>query len=186
MKKIVLTFGLLSGLLLSAMLLLSIPLWDRIGMDSAELLGYTTMVAAALFIYFGVRRYRDDVAGGTVSFGRGFLVGMLIAVVANACYTVTWETVFFTRDGFGAEFVARYQEQALAEARAKGASEADLARQRTEMAWWTERYQNPAFNAAITFVEPMPVALVFALGSAGILSRRRRRRVGAAGVAQTV
>ena len=35
-------------------------------------------------------------------------------------------------------------------------------------------YRNPFFNAAITFCEPLPVALVFALASAGILSRRRK------------
>ncbi len=35
-------------------------------------------------------------------------------------------------------------------------------------------YQNPVINSAITFVEPLPVGLVLALVSAGILSRKRR------------
>jgi hypothetical protein len=35
-------------------------------------------------------------------------------------------------------------------------------------------YENPVFNSAITFMEPLPVALVIALVSAGILSRRRK------------
>jgi hypothetical protein len=35
-------------------------------------------------------------------------------------------------------------------------------------------YQNPAINAAITFLEPLPVALVLTLVSAGVLSRRRK------------
>ena len=34
-------------------------------------------------------------------------------------------------------------------------------------------YQNPAVNAAITFIEPLPVGLVITLVSAGILRRRR-------------
>jgi hypothetical protein len=35
-------------------------------------------------------------------------------------------------------------------------------------------YHNPLFNAAMTFLEPLPVALVFSLMTAGVLSRRRR------------
>jgi hypothetical protein len=34
-------------------------------------------------------------------------------------------------------------------------------------------YHNPIFNSAITLMEPLPVAIVFALVSAGVLSRRR-------------
>ena len=35
-------------------------------------------------------------------------------------------------------------------------------------------YKNPLVNVGITFLEPLPVALVVALVSAGVLSRRRR------------
>ena len=39
---------------------------------------------------------------------------------------------------------------------------------------YTEMYKNPAINAAMTFVEPMPVGLIIALVSAGLLSRRKK------------
>ncbi len=35
-------------------------------------------------------------------------------------------------------------------------------------------YKNPAINAGMTFLEPMPVALIVAFVSAGVLSRRRK------------
>jgi hypothetical protein len=53
MRKTVLTFGLISGVVLSAMLLLTLPFQDDIGLGTAEIIGYTTMVAASLLIYFG-------------------------------------------------------------------------------------------------------------------------------------
>ena len=34
-------------------------------------------------------------------------------------------------------------------------------------------YRNPAYNAAMTLLEPLPVALIIALVSAGVLSRGR-------------
>ena len=181
MKRIVLTFGLLSGLVMSAMMVATIPLWDRLSMDASMVLGYTTMVAAALLIYFGVRRYRDE-AGGSVSFGRAFGVGLLIAAVAGTCYTATWEVIYAAR---GEEYMARMQEKAIEKARADGASEAEVERTRAELARFVEQYRNPLVNVAYTFLEPLPVGLIAAAISAGVLTRRRRG-VGAAGVAQTV
>ena len=96
MKKTVLTFGLIAGGILSVMMVLSIVFFaDAIGFDRGEIVGYTSMVVAFLLIFFGVRAYRDNVAGGTVSFGRAFAVGGLIAVVASACYVATWEVIYF-------------------------------------------------------------------------------------------
>ena len=44
MKKTVLTFGLISGAILSAMMLTTLPFLDRIGFDRGEIIGYTSMV----------------------------------------------------------------------------------------------------------------------------------------------
>lgn len=175
MKKTVWTFGLISGCILSAMMLLTIPFMDRIGYDRGMVIGYTTMVLAFLLVYFGVRSYRDNVAGGTVGFGRAMAVGSLIVVIASACYVVTWEVVYFN---FAPDFVANMQAHMLEEVRASGASAEEIQRRVVEMQEFAEMYQNPAINAAITFLEPLPVGIVFALFSAGILSRRRRSEQG--------
>jgi hypothetical protein len=66
MKKTVVIFGLLSGAVSSLLMLLSVPLLDRIGFDNGAILGYTGMVMAFLLVFFGVRSYRDNVAGGTL------------------------------------------------------------------------------------------------------------------------
>jgi hypothetical protein len=171
MRRVVLTYGLIAGALLSLMLAVSVALWDRIGFDRAMVVSYTTMVAAFLLVYVGVRSYRDTVAGGTIGFGRAFGVGLLIAVVASLCYVVTWEIIYF---GFASDFMERYAEHALAKARAGGATEAELAAQAGEMRRYAELYANPFFNAAITFLEPLPVSVLMSLVSAVLLRRRAR------------
>jgi hypothetical protein len=177
MRKIVLTFGLIAGAVLSAMMLVTLPLHDRIGNDAALLVGYTTMVAASLLIYFGVRRYRDTVGGGRVSFGRALVVGALIGAVSGACYTATWEAIYFGA-GMGRDYIAKYQAAELEKTRAGGATAAQLEAKRAEMARFAEMYKNPVVNAAMTFLEPLPVTVVIALISAGVLSRRPKRRPG--------
>ncbi|HEX5817335.1 MAG TPA: DUF4199 domain-containing protein [Gemmatimonadales bacterium] len=178
MRKIVLTYGLIAGAILSAMLVLTIPFQDEIGFDVGAIVGYTTMVAAFLLIYFGVRTYRDEVAGGRVSFGQAFKVGLLIMVVASACYVATWEVIYFN---FAPDFSEKYTAYALDEAREEGATEAELAEQAKEMAEFNEMYRKPLVNIAITFLEPLPVGLLFTLVSAGLLSRKRREDAVAAG-----
>ena len=171
MKKTVWKFGLISGALLSAMMAATIPFQDEKGFDHSLLVGYTTMVLSFLLIYFGVRSYRDNVGKGTVRFGRALAVGSLIGLIASACYVATWEVMYFK---FMPDFMTRYGAHELEKARAEGASEAALAQKKMELDKFEKLYQNPAINVAYTFLEPLPVALVIALVSAGVLSRRSR------------
>jgi len=170
-KKIVLTFGLIAGGILSVMMLVTLPFHDAIGNDAGMVIGYTSMVLAFLLIYFGVRSYRDHVAGGRVSFMKALGVGALIALVASACYVVTWEVVYF---GGKSDYIEKYQARELEKMRATGASEDQVALKKEEMRKFAEMYRNPLFNSALTLMEPLPVGIVFALASAGILSRRRK------------
>jgi len=175
MKKTVLTFGLISGAILSVMLLVTIPFHDTLGFDKSEIIGYTSMVLAFLLIFFGVRSYRDNVAGGGVSFGRAFGVGALIALVASLCYVATWQVVYFK---LAPDYGTKYKAHVLEQARMDGESEAAIAQKKVEMDKFEKLYRNPAINAAITFMEPLPVALIVAIVSAGMLSRRRKDGLG--------
>ena len=171
MKKTVWTFGLISGVLVSALMAATIPFQDENGFDHSLILGYAIIVLSFLLIYFGVRSYRDNVGKGTVRFGRALAVGSLIGLIASACYVATWEVMYFK---FMPDFMTRYGAHELEKARAEGASEAALAQKKMELDKFEKLYQNPAVNVAYTFLEPLPVALVIALVSAGVLSRRSR------------
>ena len=171
MKKIVLTFGLIAGGILSAMMLATLPFMDAIGFDRGEVIGYTSMLVAFLLIFFGVKSFRDNVAGGSVTFARAFGVGAMIAVVASVCYVLTWQVVYYK---LAPDFGAKYQAHILEKARADGETEAQLAERKAETDRFIELYKNPFVNIGITFLEPLPVALVVALVSAGVLSRRRK------------
>ena len=171
MKKIVLTFGLIAGAMLSVMMLMTLPFLDKIGFDKGEIIGYTTMVLAFLMVYFGVRSYRDNVAGGSVTFGRAFLVGLLITVVATVCYVFTWLVIYYK---VTPDFVDKYAAYAIEKAKKSGATDAHIIALTKEMTEFKEMYKNPFVNIAFTFLEPLPVGLVFTLVSAGVLSRKRK------------
>ena len=147
------------------------PFLDRIGFDKGAVIGYTSMVLAFLTVYFGVRAYRDTVAGGSVTFGRALAVGLMITAVASVCYVATWQLVYHQ---FLPDFVDTYAAYAVEKARASGATDAQLAETTRQMADFKEMYQNPLVNIAFTFLEPLPVGLVFTLVTAGVLGRKPR------------
>jgi len=169
MQRIVVTFGLIGGAVIAVMMALTLPLQDQIGFDKGAVVGYTTMVLAFLMVYFGVRAYRDA-AGGALSFGRAFTVGLLITAVITVCYVLTWQVMYY---GFMPDFIEKYTAFALEKARQGGASEAELTRQAKDLHDFAVMYRDPLVNIAFTFLEPLPVGLVFTLVTAGVLGRRR-------------
>ena len=170
MTPIVLTFGLIYGAVMAAMFVITYQFHDEIGFDKGMVIGYTTMVVAGLLIYFGVRAYRDNIGKGVLSFGRGFTVGALIAVVAGVVYVATWETIYF--GGFADGYFEKYTAHTMAKARADGETQAQLDERAATLAKYARLYRNPVFNSAMTFMEPLPVGLLLALISAGLLRRR--------------
>jgi hypothetical protein len=170
MRKIVLTFGLIAGAILSAMMLITQAFFDQIGFDKGEIIGYTTMVLAFLMVFFGVKSYRDNVAGGTVTFGRAFKVGLMITAVASLCYVATWEVIYYK---LAPDFGDKYAAYAVEKAKKSGATDAQIAAKAKQMSEYKEMYKNPLVNIALTLLEPLPVGILLTLVTAGVLSRKR-------------
>src|SRR6201994_293375 len=95
MKKTVLTFGLIAGVIISVLMGGSLLIADKIGSGHSMALGYTIMVASLLLIYFGIRSYRDNTLAGQISFGRAFACGILITLITCVCYVAMWEVLYF-------------------------------------------------------------------------------------------
>ena len=171
MKKIVWTFGLIAGAILGGMTAVMVPLGmnGTVSFDHSEIVGYTVMVLAFLLVFFGIRSYRENVAGGTITFGKAFQVGILVTLVASAVYVASWEIMYYN---FVPDFGDKYAAHQLEKMKAKGETAQKIEAAKAEMAKFKELYRNPAFNAGITFLEVLPVGLVVTLVSAAILRRR--------------
>lgn len=173
MKKTVLTFGLISGALAAGMMLASIPLVNRIGFEKSEIIGYTTLVLAALLVFFGVRSYRENVSGGALSFGRGFAVGILISLLYSLCYVASWEVTYY---GFMPDFGDKYAAHMIDRAKTSGATQQEIDKKIQEAQQFSRNYRNPVINVGYTFMEIFPVGLAATLVSAAILRRKAARQ----------
>jgi hypothetical protein len=170
MKKTVLTYGLISGLMISVLMGGSLLIAQKIGSGHSLALGYTIMVASFLLVYFGIRSYRDNTLGGQISFGRAFTCGILITLITCVFYVAMWEIVYFNfmphyMDGYFAAQIHRVQTSKL--------DPAAIAAQVAEIKHSQQLYQNPFVNMAYTFIEPLPVGLIMTVIPAGVLRRRK-------------
>lgn len=170
MKRVVLIFGLLSGAVSSAMMFLTLPLINRgvVNFENGEVIGYTSIFLSLLFVFFGIRSYREQ-HGGTITFLRGVGVGLLITLISCVFYVVAWEILYYN---FMPDFLDKYATAAVESLRAKGASAAAIVAKEKEMVQMKTMLANPLINAAMTFLEPFPVGVLMTLVSAAILRRR--------------
>ena len=174
MKKIVLTFGLISGAISAGLMFINMLLVGKgvIDLDRAEITGYTALVLSFVLVFFGIRSYRENIGGGVISFGRAFAVGILITLVSCLIYVLVWEILYFGFH-FAPDFIEKYGAHMIAKMREKGATEAAIAAKSKEMAEFKVMYANPLINAALTLMEPLPVGLVLTLISAAILRKKK-------------
>jgi hypothetical protein len=169
MKKIVITFGLISGGIAALMMFVTMPFVGRVSYESLTVLGYTIFVACFLMVFFGIRSYRDNVGGGTITFGKAFTVGILITLLSCAIYIISWE---FIRPQFFPTFLDDYLTHMVEKMRAEGATQEALNQQIQQNEQFKQWYKNPFIRYAMTLMEAFPVGLLMTLISSLILKRK--------------
>ena len=171
MRKIVLTFGLIVGLVITLMMFMNVSLWEgEMNFELAELLGYLTMIIAFSSIFFGIRSFRDKHQEGSISFGKAFQIGIYITLIASALYVASW--MIFS-DTIAPDFMDQYYEHAIEKLREAGKSEEFIRQQMQQMEQFKELYKNPVVKMGMTFMEIFPVGLIISLICSLILKRKK-------------
>lgn len=181
MKKIVLTFGLISGAIAALMMFVTIPFVGRIPYEYLTVIGYTIFVACFLMVFFGIRSYRDNVAGGTITFGRAFKVGILITLISCGIYVITSDFIFRR---FLPNFLDQYSNYMVEKMRAQGATQEELNQTIQQHEQFKEWNKNPFLRYAMMMMEAFPVGLLITVISALVLRRKRPKRDGESGNAE--
>ena len=172
MKKIVLVFGLIAGLIVTGMMVYSTTReYKNSNYNGSLVLGYTTMVVAFSLIFVAIKNFRDKYSQGVISFGKAFRIGLYITLIASTMYMLVWLVEYYV---FMPDFTEKYAACVINDARSSGASQADLDAKAAELAKFGEMYKNPLFVILFTYVEILPVGILISLLSALLLKRKIR------------
>ncbi len=171
MKKVILTYGLIAGIIVGGLMFITIPLVERgtIEFENGMLVGYTTMVIALSLIFFGVRSYRDNYSSGVVSFWKACQVGILITLVAGIMYGLAWE-IMYSKIGDG--FMHQMNDSYMTKLQAENLPAEELASKKETQAMWMELYKNPLVRFVITVLEILPIGILITLISSLLLKRK--------------
>jgi len=173
MRRYVLIFGSIAGLVLVVMMFLTMPFMGKdVDYDTAEWLGYISMIVALSAIFIGIKSYRDKESGGFISFGNAFKVGLFITLVASVFYVAGWMLYMNTSD---TNFMDNYYAQNIEKIRSSGDSEADIQARIADMQKQREAYKNPLVQVGFTFIEIFPVGLLITIISAAILKKKQEK-----------
>ncbi len=174
MRRYVLIFGSIAGLVLAIIMFLS---WSFMGeavdYNSAEWLGYISMIVALSAIFIGIKSYRDKESAGFISFGKAFKVGLFITLIASTFYVAAWMLYLNTSD---TNFMDTYYQQNIGKIKTSGGSEAEVQAKIADIKKSQELYKNnPLIQIGYTFLEIFPVGLLITIICATILKKKQEK-----------
>ncbi len=172
MKKSVLVFGLISGLIVSALMAISmIYMYNNPNANhgaGSMVVGYLSMLVAFSLIFVAVKNYRDKQNGGVISFGKALKIGCLIALIGSTMYVIMWA---FLYNFYMPDFMEKYCAQMIENAKATS-TPAKLQQLTEQLNTQKEMYKNPLFFVLFTYFEILPVGLIVSLICASLLRRK--------------
>ena len=171
MKNIIIKYGLISGVIVTLFMVTATVLWyNDPSIKIGEVIGYSGMLIAFIFIFIGIKNYRDKQNNGVISFGEAFKIGLFISLIASCFYVGTWLIEYYV---FMPDFMDKFINLAVENAKAKGLSPAEIAAKTEEMMSYKEWYKNPILVILLSFMEVLPVGLLVTLISSLILKRKK-------------
>ncbi|MEM9361943.1 MAG: DUF4199 domain-containing protein [Bacteroidota bacterium] len=165
MKKIVITFGAVIGLIISTNAVIHMNMmYSNPDYKGNDVTGYATIVIIFSIIYFGVRNYRNKYLDGKIGFAEALKVGALICFFASTIYVVIGLSYYYW---FAPDFIDVYADYVL-----RNSAPSELEAKTAQMDNFREMYKNPLFAILITYIEVLPIGIIVAFISAFILKKK--------------
>lgn len=167
-------FGTIAGVILSVVFLAPFVIFKGESMYSffhvSEIIGYSTMILSMLFVFFGIRSYRDTELAGSISFGKAFLTGLLIAFVASVIFGIFTIILYkFISPNLGNEIMDHYKRSIIESGKSKEIIDAQL----SEMESYRDIYNNVVLQGLLMFATVFFIGIIISLISSFILKRKK-------------
>lgn len=179
MKKNILIFGSIAGLIVSAvMATTAITCYESKAFEGNMVMGFASMFIAFSFIFVAIKNYRDRTNHGAISFGKALQIGLWISLVGSTMYVVCWLIIFYN---FYPDYMDKFVSHSIAGIKAdKALSAAEMKEQIDGVNQYKVWYRSPVMVILLTYMEILPVGIIVAFLSALFL--RKKKEFPAAGL----
>jgi hypothetical protein len=173
MKKTILRYGVYAALaeFLTFVLCWVVIYFFKPGPDVQGNIGYVAIISPLIFVYFGIRYYRDVFNNGSISFLKAIKIGLLIVLLPAVGYALIETTYVLIIDPGFYENIYSYE---IAEYR-KTLPPAEFAIKLKEIKQQLVLDKNPLFNFAMMVLIIGAFGIIVTLISALILQRKSNK-----------
>jgi hypothetical protein len=178
MKRNILVFGTISGLIVSTFMATSMAIVGCSGGEKgmgilSMVIGFASMAAAFAFIFVAIKNYRDKQNGGVVTFGKAFMMGLAVSFIASTMYVITWGVEFHY---FLPNFMDKYSAMQVKQLEASGMTGTVLQEKLKGIEDMNFKYKNSiVYFAFATYMEIFPVGILMSLIGALVLKRKKAK-----------
>jgi len=165
MKKIIIRYGTYSALTLIVLFGLTFLFGKNLDFGASEKIGYASMFIGMIFVYLGIREYRETVGEGKISFWQAVKVGLLIVTIPSIAFGVL-DVIYVTI--INPDFVDNFYNYSLAEMKTN-LSAAEYEVKAKEMESQREMFSNPFFQFVIMGLTVFLVGVVASFISSFVL-----------------
>lgn len=164
MNNIIVKNGLIGSCIVSA-LLIAITMYMKANPEKevSIMIGFAGMLLSFFFVVKGIKQQREA-NKGFISFGKAFLTGFWITLIISTIYVLVWLVILYN---FFPNFMEHYANMAI-----EKASPNEVVKVTEEMNSYKEMYKNPIMVILLTYMEILPLGIVFSLVSALILKKK--------------
>ena len=135
-----------------------------------EILGYSSITLSLVFIFFGIRQYRNEHLNGNINFGQALKVGLLIALFpafAFGIYNIVYAEIL------DPEFMDNYYQYQLdAMQTTMSASEFEVAKAQMESE--KDIFMNPITQFIVMFLTVWVIGLIITIISSITLIKKEK------------
>jgi len=141
------------------------------GMDysTLEFFGYASIFASLLFVFFGIKHFRDRINNGIISFNKAFLMGLAISAISGIMIGILdFVYVKVINPDFFTEYT-QYMLEGMQQTLSAEQFEVEKASLEAQM----ETFAVPGISGLFMFVIVFLIGIMISLVSALILQRKK-------------
>ena len=168
MKKTVIRFGIYSAITICVLFILSMTFGDGLDYTTQEIIGYASMVVSLGFVYLGIKHFRDNENDGSISFGKGLLIGVLISLFAALAFGIL-DLIYIKY--INPDFTTEYYSRTLADLEASLPA-VEFEEKRAELESQKALFMNPWFSFLLMSMTVFVIGFIISLIASLALQRK--------------
>jgi hypothetical protein len=173
MFKTLFIYGAVSGAILAVLswLVFTLCFNGHITLGQTTTVGYAGMLIALSMIFFGIKSYKDNQGGGSVSFWKAVQIGLMITLLASIIHSVSYQAYHVWNPEFREFYYQKFTEHLVSGIEQPATQEAiDGIKGQLEMVRTIS--ENPLLSFLFSIVTLLPVGVVVTFVSAFLLRTR--------------